>query len=146
MDFQQVSLEEWEYATREGLSGKRYPWGDKLTHDDANDWGTGGKDKWEYCAPVGSFESNGYGLYDMAGNTWEWCADWYNGNYYSNSPTKDPLGPDKGQLFDWGGPYRVLRGGSWANGTNRLRVPYCFCNTLNNRYFNSGFRCVSGSN
>ena len=114
------------------MSGKRYPWGDKLTHDDANYWGTGDKDKWEYCAPVGSFESNSYGLYDMADNTWEWCADWYNGNYYSNSPTKDPLGPDKGQLFDWGGPYRVLRGGSWANGTNRLRVPYCFCNTLNN--------------
>jgi formylglycine-generating enzyme required for sulfatase activity len=135
---------EWEYAARGGLSGKRYPWGDKLTHDDANDWGTGGKDKWEYCAPVGSFESNGYGLYDMAGNTWEWCADWYYGNYYNNSPTKDPLGPDKGQLFDWGGPCRVLRGGSWNISTTNGRVAGRDFNIPSNMYFTYGFRCVSG--
>ena len=126
------------------MSGKRYPWGDKLTHDDANDWGTGGKDKWEYCAPVGSFESNGYGLYDMAGNTWEWCADWYYGNYYNNSPTKDPLGPDKGQLFDWGGPCRVLRGGSWNISTTNGRVAGRDFNIPSNMYFTYGFRCVSG--
>ena len=54
---------EWEYAARDGLTGKRYPWGDDITHDDAN-WGStiSGKDKWDKCAPVGSFESNGYGL------------------------------------------------------------------------------------
>ena len=140
---------EWEYAARGGLIGKRYPWADaeSVARKYANYRGIGGKDRWDKsAAPVGRFKPNGYGLYDMAGNVWELCADWYNGNYYSNSPTKNPLGPDKGQLFDWGGPYRALRGGSWANGTNRLRVPYCFCNTLNNRYFNSGFRCVSGSN
>ena len=68
---------EWEYAVRGGLVGKRYPWGDEVTHDDANYSGTGGKDKWGYCAPVGSFAANGYGLYDMAGNVWEWCQDWY---------------------------------------------------------------------
>ena len=134
---------EWEYAARGGLSGKRYPWGDKLTHDDANDWGTGCKDKWEYCPPVGSFGSNGYGLYDMAGNTWEWCADWYHGNYYSNSPTKDPLGPDKGQ-FDWGGPCRVLRGGSWNISTTNGRVAGRDFNIPSNMYFTYGFRCVSG--
>ena len=73
---------EWEYAARGGLSGKRYPWGDEITHDRANYFGTVGKDKWEYCAPVGSFATNGYGLYDMAGNVWEWCSDWYDS--YSN--------------------------------------------------------------
>ena len=93
---------EWEYAARGGLKGKR----DRST------------------APVGSLKPNGYGLFDMSGNVWEWCQDWYDG----------------------GKDIRVLRGGSWANGTNRLHVPYRFFNTLNNRYFNSGFRCVSGLN
>jgi formylglycine-generating enzyme required for sulfatase activity len=60
---------EWEYAARGGLQGKRYPWGDEISHDDANYNGAGGKDKWRYCSPVGSFEANGYGLYDMAGNS-----------------------------------------------------------------------------
>ena len=62
---------EWEYAARGGLSGKRYVWGDEMTHDDANYGGAGGKDKWSRCAPVDSFLANGYGLYDMAGNVWE---------------------------------------------------------------------------
>ena len=117
---------EWEYAARGGLIKKEYVWGDDeaVARDYANYDGTGGKDKREYCAPVGSFKLNGYGLYDMAGNVWEWCQDWYDG----------------------GKDIRVLRGGSWANGTNRLHVPYRFFNTLNNRYFNSGFRCVSGLN
>ena len=57
---------EWEYAARGGLVGKRYPGGDEITHDDANYSGTGGKDKWKYSSPVGSFAANGYGLYDMA--------------------------------------------------------------------------------
>jgi len=97
---------EWEKAARGGLKGKRYPWGDSLSHDDANYDGTGGKDRWEETSPVGSFATNGYGLYDMAGNVWEWCADWYNINYYSNSPKRNPTGPVTGK-------YRVLRGGSW---------------------------------
>ena len=95
---------EWEYAARGGLIGKRYPWGDELSHDDANYSGTGGKDKWGRCSPVGSFEANGYGLYDMAGNVQEWCQDWYGENYYSSSPAKNPPGPGSGSS-------RVLRGG-----------------------------------
>jgi len=130
---------EWEYAARGGLAGKRYPWGDEITHDDANYDGTGGKDKWEYCSPVGSFAANGYGLYDMAGNVWEWCQDWYDGDYYSSSPATNPLGPDTGTL-------RVLRGGSWYSSTFTLRVAYRDCYGPLNRSNYLGFRCVSGLN
>ena len=76
----------WEYAARGGLKGKRYPWGDEISHDNANYSGTGGRDKWSKCAPVSSFEANGYGLYNMVGNVWEWCSDWDASDYYSNSP------------------------------------------------------------
>jgi formylglycine-generating enzyme required for sulfatase activity len=84
---------EWEYAARGGLAGKRYPWGDEISHDNANYDGTDGQSKWSKCAPVGSFAPNGYGLYDMAGNVWEWTADWYAKDYYQNSSAKNPLGP-----------------------------------------------------
>ena len=130
---------EWEYASRGGLVGKRYPWGDEITHDDANYSGTGGKDKWSKCAPVGSFAPNGYGLYDMAGNAWEWCADRYDENYYQNSPSKNPPGPDTGSR-------RVLRGSCWYRTAYYLRVAYRGYDVPSNRYLYYGFRCVSGSN
>jgi len=130
---------EWEYAARGRLVGKRYPGGDEITHDDANYRGTDGKDKWIGIAPVGSFEANGYGLYDMAGNVWEWCQDWYGEEYYNDSPTKNPPGSSTGS-------HRVLRGGGWNSFANDLRV------ALRNSYDPAdwviayGFRCVSGSN
>ncbi|MDP6417351.1 MAG: formylglycine-generating enzyme family protein, partial [Gammaproteobacteria bacterium] len=113
---------EWEYAARGGLIGKRYPWGDDITHDDANYAGAGVKDKWGTTAPVGSFEPNGYGLYDMAGNVWEFCEDWY-------SEDKE---------------YRVLRGGSWFNIPNYLRAALRFFNNPSDTLNLLGFRCVSG--
>lgn len=108
---------EWEYAARGGLIGKRYPWGDEFNNNDRNanysdgdgPDATGGNDTWIRCAPVGSFEANGYGLHDMAGNVWEWCADWYDRDYYSVSPAKNPLGPGTGQI-------RVIRDGAWDFG------------------------------
>jgi sulfatase modifying factor 1 len=129
---------EWEKSARGGLVGKEYPWGDSITHDNGNYVGTGGKDKWKYTSPVGSFTPNGYGLYDMAGNVWEWCADWYDEKYYANSPKSNPKGPDSG-FYN-----KVLRGGSWLDtNTNYLRVatrhlgfPPSFVNS------NVGFRCV----
>ena len=130
---------EWEYAARGGLVGKRFPGGDTISSDDANLFLTGGKDKWEYCAPVGSFEANGYGLYDMASNVWEWCDDWYDENYYKNSPVKNPPGPDIGSL-------RVLRGGYWSYGSNYLRVALRSSDLPNDGFNGHGFRCVSGSN
>ena len=71
--------------------------------DYANYSGTGGKDKWDLCSPVGSFKPNGYGLYDMVGNVWEWCADWYDKDYYESSPASNPTGLNTGEI-------RVLRG------------------------------------
>ena len=122
---------EWEKAARGGVSGHRFPWSDTDTiqharanyysnsmysydtsptrghHPDFNDGVI------PYTNPVGYFAPNDYGLYDMAGNAWEWCNDWYDSSYYSSSPYDNPHGQASGS-------YRVLRGGSW--GTN---VPYC---------------------
>jgi len=121
---------EWEKSARGGLVGKKYPWGDNVTHDNANyyDGGNG-------ISPVGSFKSNGYGLYDMAGNVWEWCADWYDRNYYANSPISNPAGPSSGL-------HRVLRGGSWGNDNDNLRVAYRYNNDPARLSSNIGFRCA----
>ncbi len=132
---------EREYAARGGLVGKRYSWGDdeSLAGDYANYDGTDGKDKWNLStAPVGSFAANGYGLYDMAGNVWEWCQDWYDFYYYSNSPAKNPLGPGTDG-------YRVLRGSGWICNASYLRVAHRGFNDPDSRYGYGGFRCVSGS-
>ena len=121
---------EWEKAARGGVSGKNFPWGtDTITHSQANyysltsyaydvsptqnyhpTYAVGG---YPYSSPVGSFAPNGYGLYDMAGNMWEWCWDWY-GSYTAGSQT-DPRGAASGS-------YRVGRGGSWLNGADYCRV------------------------
>ncbi|MDP6961511.1 MAG: SUMF1/EgtB/PvdO family nonheme iron enzyme [Dehalococcoidia bacterium] len=132
---------EWEYAARGGLEGQRYPWGNELTHDNANYTGTGGIDQWDKCSPVGSFAANGYGLYDVAGNVLEWCADWYAENYYSNLPVNNPLGPDSSPQG-----WRVLRGGGWDNSGNSLRMAYRHGNDPSARYNYRfrGFRCVLG--
>ena len=126
---------EWEKAARGGLSGKRYPWGNEISHDDANYYGTGGKDIWDGPSPVGSFAPNGYGLYDMAGNVYEWCADWYGSDYYSSSPKDNPAGPSSGIG-------RVLRGGSWSYKYGySLRCAARYGNYPSLTYYYYGFRC-----
>ncbi|MCR4404608.1 MAG: formylglycine-generating enzyme family protein [Candidatus Acetothermia bacterium] len=92
---------EWEKAARGGLSGQRYPWGNDIDCARANYYPCVGN-----TTPVGSYPPNGYGLYDMAGNVWEWVWDWHDSGYYSRSPEADPRGPASGS-------FRVLRGGSW---------------------------------
>jgi formylglycine-generating enzyme required for sulfatase activity len=107
---------EWEKAARGGLVGMKYPWGDEITEENANYGNNRGG-----TTPVGSYPPNGYGLYDMAGNVWEWCADWY----------------DSSEVF------RVLRGGSWNFFPDDLRVSF------RNYYYPAssdnyvGFRCFS---
>ena len=108
---------EWEKAVRGGLIGKRYPWGDIIGTTEANylfdgnPWVTGAI---PYTSPAGSFPANAYGIYDMAGNLWEWCWDVYDAGYYASSPAVDPTGPS--------GPYRVLRGGGWNDYADSCRA------------------------
>jgi len=126
---------EWERAARGGLVGKKYPWGDSISHDNANYRGMNGRDKWENTAPVGSFPPNGYGLYDMAGNVLEWCSDNHEDDYYSKSPHRNPQGPK-------GDKARVCRGGSWFSITNSVRAAYRISKSPSNSYNYLGFRCV----
>ena len=126
---------EWEYAARAGGKEIKYPNGNTLTHDDANYRGIGGRDKWERTSSVGSFPPNELGLYDMAGNVWEWCNDWYDSGYYSVSPVDNPRGPLSGEE-------KVLRGGSWYNDPWFCRTANRNVNNPGNMWNNLGFRVV----
>jgi len=140
---------EWEYAARGGLAGKRYPWGDTKTCDDAcyGRWDST-NECFNFCHngicdndthPVGNYTPNGYGLYDMAGNVWEWVNDWYQSDYYTVSPPADPTGPVTGTE-------RVLRGGSWTpyhQSPGDLRVAARNnCTPGDCVHPNLGFRCA----
>jgi formylglycine-generating enzyme required for sulfatase activity len=124
---------EWEKSARGGLIGKRFPWGDTITHSQANYYSDAGFGydisptrglhptyavaPQPYTSPVGSFAPNGYGLNDMAGNVWQWCWDWY-GPYDTGTPT-DPRGTTSGLI-------RVFRGGAWNYDAPFCRVAYRF--------------------
>jgi len=127
---------EWEYAARGGLAGKRYPWGDTISGTDANFLDSG--DPWDNdTSEVEYYAPNGFGLYDMVGNAWEWVHDWLQTDYYSVSPVNDPPGPVSGT-------YRVLRGGPWnASSTNStLRVASRGFINPDIENANIGFRCA----
>lgn len=139
---------EWEYAARGGSPHlHRYPWGDELE--------PGGKhlmnvwqgqfplknteaDGYFGPAPAKSFRANAFGLYNMTGNVWEWCWDWFDETYYGRSPSANPTGPCHGER-------RVMRGGSYlchASYCNRYRVDARSSNTPDSATTNLGFRCV----
>lgn len=99
---------EWEKAARGGLEGKRYPWGDDIEPSRANFLTDRSLKMKCGTRPVASYPSNGYGLYDMAGNAWQWVSDWYDPDYYAGSPYRNPHGPPLGR-------FRCVRGGSWVN-------------------------------
>jgi formylglycine-generating enzyme required for sulfatase activity len=125
---------EWEKAAR-GTDGHKYPWGDEVDESHANYNNSIGD-----TAEAGDYDSgiSPYGVYDMAGNVWEWVADYYSDTYYRNSPFENPLGPDSGTEH-------VLRGGSWYDTadlirtTVRLKEP----NPVDNNF---GFRCARDAN
>jgi sulfatase modifying factor 1 len=138
---------EWEYAARGGSDGAVFPWGDELEPDGAhcmNVWqGTfpshnSRADGFLGTAPVTTYGPNGYGLYNMTGNVWEWCADWYDAAYYGASERRDPKGPEAGTR-------RVMRGGSYLcheSYCRRYRVAARGGNAVESSVGNLGFRCV----
>jgi formylglycine-generating enzyme required for sulfatase activity len=170
---------EWEYAARGGFAGRRFPWGDTISHGQANyySYWEGGRPYipydvsttegchplwndgiYPYTSPVGFFDgtmkyktdynwpgsatsyqttsgSNNYGLYDIAGNVWEWCNDWYSDTYYSSSPPNNPTGPTSGN-------YRVFRGGSWSYYAGYCRVASRYGGVPDDGSHSFGFRVV----
>jgi len=127
---------EWEYAARGGVEGLKYPWGNDRTHDQANFWRTGGQDHWQHTAPAGSFPPNAFGLYDMAGNVYEWVADWFSEEYYGVSPEADPRGPSNGRL-------RVARGGAGFLNPAVLRISTRLRSAPDTRNVSVGLRCAA---
>ena len=98
---------EWERAARGGLEQKPYPWGDGLSPERANFLDVPDRRARAGTTPCRRFAPNGYGLFDAAGNAWEWVHDWYDPGYYVVSPDKNPVGPPEGQS-------RIVRGGGWV--------------------------------
>ncbi|MBI4862196.1 MAG: SUMF1/EgtB/PvdO family nonheme iron enzyme [Candidatus Riflebacteria bacterium] len=123
---------EWEKAARGGLEGKPYPWGDQTPAGRACCKHGIGMNRPQR---VGSYPSNGYGVNDMAGNVWEWCADWYKKGYYGESLLKNPRGPGSGEK-------RVLRGGSWSDLESGSRCASRNSLDPTKRNRSTGFRCV----
>jgi formylglycine-generating enzyme required for sulfatase activity len=127
---------EWEKAAR-GTDGRLYPWGNEApTRLHANF----GKKEWAghmALVPVGMFEmgKSPYGIYDMAGNAWEWVNDWYDHDYYKQSPAKNPQGPAKGKS-------KVVRGGNWLYVKDFLRSSFRFNADPSARQLGYGFRCT----
>ncbi|WP_370740812.1 formylglycine-generating enzyme family protein [Streptomyces sp. Ncost-T10-10d] len=139
---------EWEYAARGGLEQRRYPWGDELNPGGAfrcNIWrGTfpsknTAEDGYRGTAPVDAFEPNGHGLFNMSGNVWEWCADWWSTDHGAARPLIGPRGPDTGTD-------KVIRGGSHLchrSYCNRYRVAARTANSPDSSSGHAGFRCVA---
>jgi formylglycine-generating enzyme required for sulfatase activity len=138
---------EWEFAARGGLEQKMYAWGDELTPNGkhmCNIWQgrfpdlNTESDGFVGTCPATHFPPNGYGLYNVAGNVWEWCADWWSPEYHVEGPRRDPSGPSKGSA-------RVMRGGSYLchkSYCNRYRVAARTSNTPDSSTGNLGFRTV----
>lgn len=140
---------EWEKAAR-GTDERKYPWGNTQPNGhlcnfaDSNTdfiWSDKSSDDgYQYTSPVGKYEDgkNAFGLYDMAGNVWQWCSDWYKEDYYSDSPTRNPKGPTSGD-------FHVFRGGSWSDKPDNLRAANRNGDEPTFRSDNLGFRCVQNA-
>ena len=138
---------EFEFAARGGLEGSKYAWGDELTPGGAHranlwqgDFPREARtlDGYGSHGPVKKFPPNGYGLYDMTGNVWEWVNDWYAPDYFANSPSRNPRGPRTGDQ-------KVQRGGSWLCSQNYCqgyRVAARMMTAPDSGLNNLGFRCA----
>jgi len=143
---------EWEFAARGGVDGALFVWGDTVdgirspkAANVADDtvrphypwWAVfpNYRDGFSWTAPAGSFAANGFGLFDMAGNVWEWTADWYAPTAYSSSPAMDPRGPASGRS-------RVVRGSSWGDEPLVLRISERSYQSPEHRSYFHGFRCA----
>lgn len=138
---------EWEFAARGGLERRRYAWGDELTPGGThrcNIWQgefptrNTAEDGWLGTAPARSFAPNGHGLFNVSGNVWEWCADWF-GTDHTPAAAVDPRGPESGTG-------RVIRGGSYLchySYCNRYRVAARTQNTADSSTGHMGFRCAA---
>ena len=138
---------EWEYAARSGGKKEKFAgFSDQNqlyryanfcdVNCESSRKAAGQNDGYSHTSPVGNYQPNGIGLYDMAGNVWQWTADWYGDKYYGSSPKDNPQGPTSGS-------YRVLRGGSWAYEAVNTQAAFRGSNSPDNRGFNLGFRLVS---
>ncbi len=139
---------EWEYAARGGLEGKRYPWGNQLTpkgKHQCNIWqgdfpGRNTRaDGYIGTAPVRAYKPNGFGLFQMAGNVWEWTADWFSPDFHVDGPRHNPQGPPSGSA-------RVVKGGSYLchrSYCNRYRLGARTANTPDSSTGHMGFRLVA---
>ena len=151
---------EWEKAARGGYVGQKYPWGngppdgtqcnfaDKIGAKSGmwENWEKSADDGHMYTAPVGSYPPNGYGLYDMAGNVWEWCFDAYDADFYTSSPSRNPIAgiilthtTDNSITVN---ESRVLRGGSWTPHPQNVRSAHRWSYEAHSVSFSVGFRCV----
>jgi formylglycine-generating enzyme required for sulfatase activity/mono/diheme cytochrome c family protein len=132
---------EWEYACRGGRSGRVFCFGDALSSEQANFDGAapyGGASRGpclSRTAPVGSYKPNGFGLYDMHGNVWEWCLDWYDVDYAKHAAPRDPFGPPQGEI-------KVVRGGCWKDEGQHCRSAIRLFGKPTDRTSIIGFRVV----
>ena len=139
---------EWEVAARGGLQGQPFPWGDQLEPSGTHRMNVFQgqfpnvntvEDGYAGTAPIDAFQPNGYGLFNVCGNVWEWCADWLDPRYYGSSPVEAPKGPASGMM-------RVLRGGSYlchSSYCRRYRVSARFGNEPDSSSGNVGFRVAA---